>query len=1025
VDEIVEFQSQQGVWMKLRASRRLTVGVLAVVLGSVLGAVGCSEEEASGRPPGTKKPVMNADGYTPPHRPHLAETPEAALETLASIYRLKPDQRFMLAFGAIARMQGRRTEVQPEFREGRWHFLADGTSISDVAELPGFDDLYGALLRFAEQAPMGDATSTDVVGTDLLPPSTEAAARILRDIDREWKGGEQTRTKVLRAAGALAVYLLGTEDRLETSDAVAAQALAALALSEASGANGSSVRALLARLLGYPVAAAAIAEKLPRDDVIRMYARSERNRLATVARARTFEATPAMLYLDLLDRDGAYDQLAEEDWSDREDVSAELRVRALFADSRWSSGLEYFYLASALGEVGSVLEELRPAEVIEQVADAGEPWELLPKIEAALGLLSSEEGGPFLPDPVVAAYYRAHIFSALRSIGWFEIVTRGSIDATASFKSRFGGSASGYGQEVLRYLETLEGARTRGMPLAQVATELRTFEHIGGGPLFPIAKYAKDDSVNPVLLQVIRAFAEQADTRVEHRSSLARLAWMALVDLPLSERLARSVVAEGGDEALYVRAWMARLDGDSTELVALLGDPKLTVERRLWLLGDLDLKGLIDPSVVRRQYEILIEDDPASWSRVESYVDFLEETEEYETALRVLGEWFDRPHDAGGLNEIVALTSIARLRQKVGRLDEAAELLGRLERSYYGGAMMRAALIRAELGDEAGALRVAEARLDRYRDSRSAVHLAGLRWQFGDFDGAARTVIEIPGGTNLSDWSYVVGPRFAETFSQRPAEAKAAVQSLVEAGVGVNKLRYLGAACWRASELDVGLAVAETLVPRGSETLRVVGLIYALRRDRDGEMEAREWLEGSIPPQMRNPMSMIFFERGQDEPLWDFFPEPLGGGPGGQYIWLLRAVSFLRADKPIAEHRERLDGYYSPEPRGFYDHIGRYLMDLETMEEVWAAAGMNPKRRAEAIYFFGIKAQSENDVENAVRWYRVAVESGRNKQGEVGWSYHQLLLWVNSNQSVARLGETLETGWGREWPSFATDAKEE
>jgi hypothetical protein len=87
---------------------------------------------------------------------------------------------------------------------------------------------------------------------------------------------------------------------------------------------------------------------------------------------------------------------------------------------------------------------------------------------------------------------------------------------------------------------------------------------------------------------------------------------------------------------------------------------------------------------------------------------------------------------------------------------------------------------------------------------------------------------------------------------------------------------------------------------------------------------------------------------------------------------------------------------------------------------VWSAAKKD-EERSECAYVFGLKAQLDGNMAQAVDWYRVTREGGRGNTGEVQWSSDALESLRASYTSLAVLTEAAKAAKAGREP--APDAK--
>jgi hypothetical protein len=175
---------------------------------------------------------------------------------------------------------------------------------------------------------------------------------------------------------------------------------------------------------------------------------------------------------------------------------------------------------------------------------------------------------------------------------------------------------------------------------------------------------------------------------------------------------------------------------------------------------------------------------------------------------------------------------------------------------------------------------------------------------------------------------------------------------------------------------------------------------YGYLKDWKGQGEALAWLRGRVPPHLLNRTSMIAYEYGHLELLWDPIAQP-DGRDRPDAVWLLRAAAALRQSPGQKRHAELL-AYYAQPGDSDAHRIGRYLLGLDPGHEVWTVA-RDSNQRCRAAYYVGLRAWADGRHDEASDWYRVAIETGRSNTGEYRWAYNTLSRWRSSGKSLPRL----------------------
>lgn len=222
----------------------------------------------------------------------------------------------------------------------------------------------------------------------------------------------------------------------------------------------------------------------------------------------------------------------------------------------------------------------------------------------------------------------------------------------------------------------------------------------------------------------------------------------------------------------------------------------------------------------------------------------------------------------------------------------------------------------------------------------------------------------------------------------------------------------LSAAASAAGRNDLAFALQSRLRMTGEMwTSELPIQAYKYLRAARGEQEAFDWLQGAIPAEMRTGAAMMMYGEGEYHLLWELMREP-EEGPFRTYAWMLRAAAALeRPGDMSATERRRLEEHYARGliSRAFgrvqrlvgagdrYDVLGHYLMGRESEGAVLALPG-DPGDRCEVAYYLGLKARAEGRGEDAIGWWRVAIETGQAQEGEYEWAWSRLRRWVEEGR---------------------------
>ena len=501
----------------------------------------------------------------------------------------------------------------------------------------------------------------------------------------------------------------------------------------------------------------------------------------------------------------------------------------------------------------------------------------------------------------------------------------------------------------------------------------------------------------------IKLLVQRADTRVHHREMLAYFANAGLWDTALTEHLGRSVAREWPHVARW-HVLLAYRDGDLAEVRKWLLEPSVSPSQRAQMIPALDRSPWLSDDQIRRLYEQLIEIDPAEWSVSERYADYLAEHGAYPEMQRVVERWFAHEDRGSVMAELAARTALARAYHEQGRLAEAWQAVAAPLDGMYGEAFRRAALIQLDAGHPDVAEAICRAGLARYPASVFVTaRLARVFWHQGRDDEAAAVLRDQVAKISFMEWVEKIGPDFVEEFTRAtPERVDAVLASLLHAGLDPAVLDQLAFAADRAELPARGARIVSAIPFRGPGSLDSIFHGYGVVKKLRGREEALRWVAPRVPAMSADIVATYAFGVRAYDLTWDLVQDPVGHADVDDYVWILRGASYLREGATRSDWRARLDAYYASAPASFYNQIGGMLVDRVEPSTVWSAA-QRPDQRVEAAYFIALRAEAAGDLEQAIAWYRIALEGGLRHEGESGWSLRQLYTLTQEGKSVARL----------------------
>jgi len=976
----------------------------------------------------------------------VLDVPANAMKSyLADAYRLKPDNRFMLAVSDIhSFFTGQKKEYPSfQFQKGYWHIRYRNLDVGDLPEWPDYSDFKKVLTRWvktlnqrnqilisSEEAP--DQKEIDQELSKLLSYHVTHA---LQRINTDWRSGEHLQGYLPLASRGLVLLTLQEFDRVETADDLTAKAWAMLTTTQAlTPYQMIREESLFANLLGYLGSACQLAKTLPDEDPIRLYILNEQKALFALAENHPEQIEAKYLALIKISQKGTmYEWLS---WAEKNFDQDKLSLPIIM------TGLNRHYLEADEG----ILSLLPKLVLIQMYFDEHLPKSspLITKISAEANLtqavylnrmkeailfyfqpnvssmelvfdkmVETEGGkytGPFLDKETFEIYYRSYFYSALYSLGMFYKDSLSSVVAVNQFNSQLQKYSAGMANDFQQWYGHLATFKQRNDDLNLLMEDIQTLPTFGAAPLLKTFEVLKNRSGwgYPDLTKAVKLLTRRMDTRITHRIELSAMSYSSLQDVKLTSRLVQSVIEATYPQGEINRAWYASLTRDSEQLIEIVHMENADWDDRVYALEFLvKHKGLPSKSI-QEEFEKLISERPVEWKIHSKYIAYLEEIKDYEKGLSVVDHWL-KHHKYNDFDVIFARTAVARMYYYEGRYEEGLKAVLPVVKSYQGGAMERAALLLDKVGKTDDAETLMNLTLERYPDSvRTRALMAELLWRHEKYGDAAKILRSSPIPISSADWLFEIADHFKEVFVNEPNEkGQAAFEALIRSGIIPWNLINIPRPIAKAGNNELAFKLLSRMRAQagGLGDVEFLTEAYQYRKAWQGQEAALSWLRKGIPGPLVNPSSMIFFEQKQYELLWTFIQDPQGDG--SDFIWLLRAAAFLKSGGSMNSHKPELMQYYSshnsrisiPYYSSYYDQIGRYLMGLQSEEETIALAKTD-KQKCEVSYYLGVKAESEGRMEDASDWYRVSVETGLEKNGEFRYALNQLYYWYSSGKSL-------------------------
>jgi hypothetical protein len=600
----------------------------------------------------------------------MAVKPENLPAHMKSLYRLRPDRRFLYAAAEMARLTSgdpRQGTMTLRFENDRWRVTLDGALLGDLPEFPTFADGKGLLVSWLRAHPARNVPAPRP--GDPIGPERRAALETglpgdvlskLAQLNAAWIASPSDPALAEAGLRGLLWLSLQTFDELELADPVLGKALALLAIAEA-GTPGrlSREECLLAGLYGYEDHAELLARDLPAEDPVRLFAAWDLARLKEIAHHP--QADPRSEYLYLLRL--AENETKEEEWLNE------------FESSSWGRQVEGpglrlvlrrdpFQLGTSPATLmeSQVLEDLVPASRVAGKfgsAEGGPTWReiaaqrlgalqqsgqkplesRLGEYEEAVDRQSSRLDGPLLDRHTVRSFYLASFYSSIYTTAHYYFDGLSSTEGAEGFGNTLKDPPAGTAAELKDWILHRVRLRRSG-DVKPVAFDLSHLRHVGVAPLrrisYSVAISTSDDLTRRA---PVRGYFERLDTRPSSLYAAARAASELLDDFGIQGQCMRLAAERGPRQVGRDLPWLLRFLGDRVRLDALSGDktwPTSVRSSALWYLAQMEKT---DPDVLVGRYAELVREDPASDGPLRAAVGILEERGQLEKAQKLVDEW--------------------------------------------------------------------------------------------------------------------------------------------------------------------------------------------------------------------------------------------------------------------------------------------------------------------------------------------------------------------------------------------------
>ena len=989
-------------------------------------------------PPFPVVPTLVYEGLEPGSVLDVA--PRDMPQVVRDRYRLKPDRRFLYAIAEVDCQLSHRPAdtLRVAFRDGSWVIHYHNELVGNLPELADFGDAATLLEAWVENlnrrfplefGPAARASDMEFINEKLGEFYALDVADALRRMEKHWGRRGLPKEFLALATRGLVLLTVQSLDWVEIADRLRAKALAIAVMTKTlTDIDVTREEALLAQEMGFRTHAESLATALSQRDPVRPYVFRATEDLRSLVEGA--DADPLGRYLYLLRLSTAGDDDALRRWQLRHGVGLgrvlgafkpelkmwEFGAGTYLPDMATRSAIGELWLATGNGPfVFRTVNSWRRFAVRLGLIDGPigtddalvrvhlPPNEMIARFEHDLAALDDEYAGPLLDATTFRSYFADHFYSALYQKAVHALFRQAHVPSAERVLATLEGAPPGIGEQLHRWyghLVASEAGRGNAEDLVSDLRQLDLGKNLLDRTLDQLREHQSADEFVSSVAQLVR----RLDTRPSHQRAVASIAGPNLWDLRTGEKYYRSLLRMAEPDYRRSALWVARYDGDYDTILRAVSDSTVEARTREYALELIVEADLVSTAAIKTSALALIEDYPDDWSILRTYVDFLEEQQDYRAALPVLEDWLSRHGRGDGFDYINATNAMARFLYHLGEYDTALSHAERVVDSWQAGAIGRNALVLGAMGRLDQARTLANRLVNRYPGSawgRSV--LTEILWRRGDYAEVVPVLQPDGYGVWPSDWREHVTRAFLSVFGDRPpAEAEAAFAALLTGGVTPWSARHLSAGLFAAGRADLAFALQSQLpVGNGRYTLRFPIVAYRYLRSQGDRDAALQWLRPKIPRVSQAALSFEIFTEGDDELLWDLITRP-DVDRYAESIWLTRAAAYVRAPNPRPAWRRSLLAHYARAGGDDYFLMGRYLMDLVGEETLFSIA-TTPERRCEVAYYLGVKAQAEGRYEDAHDWFQVVRATGQSGEFEFLWARDALDAWADRERSLTTL----------------------
>jgi hypothetical protein len=962
-------------------------------------------------------------------------------------YSLKPDKRILSAVSEIHSFFTKEPKIEPELLlvNNAWFVKYRGKI---VGELPVYPDFVAQLKllevwtkRLNENNPQVIGSVADKFETKELSLIPKELFAHLEKISDSWDGSQEKGGLLFEAAQAYAYLSFVVLDRMSLAEDLVVKALAYTAITKSvTKQDTNHIEVLLANRLDFSSSSKELAKDLPKEDSLKAYVLLQDDQLELMASSPKADLFEKYLWLLRLGENHDYEGWLK--WAKK--IFKEPKTKFLF----FYSGITFdsFNMSKALAQTLPIvfgLEFSNPEQAEETTKDIMNGFfeKKRPSLERLLEITTYLEkvyGGNFslitndfeskltafeginqkifLNSQTRTNFWRAYYYSCLQQLGFFYLYTKSSDVEALHYVSQLKDITAPQGIEFYQWLDLLIRIEQKKIDLNKLSSNsekklkgVLSYKYLGPLAVQSITRALSKqlDYGNPQFTLLGRGVFATLDSRIANRSYLRYFVQNGLYDVALTEALLKSVAMLSGDKYPRQKAYYDYFQRDEKALLEAVNSHQLTVDQKKQVLSYAQKIDGIDKKPVEKAYEAVIKEHPHNWGLYEKYAKMLMKEEKFAQARQVAKRWLKEKVRTDSLEKYYALTLIGQTYLKEKKYKKGyQEIYPALP-----GGVLWTFRVAAELLEKQGhiedAQKIYETAFLRYRRSEDAVvDLVAFYWRQSLFDKAAAILKKGEGAVHAANWQHLVGKKFLETFSKdKKVEAEEAFAALVSQNIDAFKLIGIVYKLVNEKEYDLGFALVSLLKTTGIGQVEFYLTAYDCMQEISGPETALAWLKRKLPgARGKGPSTFFYYKKKKFSLLWDMVGTP-SNNIHGEYEWLLRAGAYLRGAKLSEIQLNELKRYYRGKGNSYYHIIGQYLMG-DVSEAVLLAQVANTKQICEMAYFVGLAHEAKNDIAQAIKWYRICLETGLKNNGEFRWATDQLYRWYAMNMSIERIKES-------------------